>query len=99
MNVNDLKDLAAIHRERGEAAAAEQLYMETLAAKEKALGPDHPDLAVTFDRLAALFAAQGRSSEARSIYRHALDIFVRALGPAHPHSLACRARYAELHNN
>ncbi|HYU34394.1 MAG TPA: tetratricopeptide repeat protein [Thermoanaerobaculia bacterium] len=99
MNVNDLNNLAAAHRARGEAAEAERLYLEALATKEKALGPDHPDLAVTFHHLAALFADLGRSAEARSIYRHALDIFVRTLGPAHPHSQACRAGYAGLHKN
>ena len=40
--------------------ADEPLYKRALAIREKALGPDHPDVATSLDNLAALYRAQSR---------------------------------------
>jgi hypothetical protein len=72
------------------------LYRRALAIKEKILGPDHPDVAMTLHNLAALRAAAGAPDEARGLYTRALEIFERALAEAHPKTRACRASYREM---
>jgi len=48
-------------------AEAEPLYKRSLAIREKALGPDHPDVAQSLNNLAVLYNTQGRYTE----FRHA----------------------------
>ena len=46
--------------DRGLYEEAEPLYQRSLAIKEKALGPDHPSVAITLNNLAGLYQSQGR---------------------------------------
>ena len=55
-----------------------------LAIREKALGPDHPDVAVSLNNLAGLYAYQGRYADAEPLFKRALAIREKALGPDHP---------------
>ena len=55
------------------------------AIREKALGPEHPDVAASRNNLAELYQAQGRYAEAEPLYRRSLAIWEKALGPEHPH--------------
>ncbi|MGH8500651.1 MAG: tetratricopeptide repeat protein, partial [Methylococcales bacterium] len=43
----------------GQYGQAEPLYQRSLAISEKALGPDHPDVATSLNNLALLYSAQG----------------------------------------
>ncbi|MEE8511990.1 MAG: tetratricopeptide repeat protein [Acidiferrobacterales bacterium] len=43
----------------GRYGEAEPLYKRSLAIREKALGPDHPDVATSLNNLARLYSAQG----------------------------------------
>ena len=54
-----------------------------MAIHEKALGPNHPDVA-TIGTLAVLYDPQGRYADAESLYKRALAIREKALGPDHP---------------
>ena len=53
LTVAHLKSLAELYRANGRNAEAEQLYKRALAIGEKALGPDHPDVAFIRRRLRA----------------------------------------------
>ena len=55
-----------------------------LAIREKALGPDHPDVAKSLNNLAVLYDNEGRYAEAEPLYKRALAIREKALGPDHP---------------
>jgi tetratricopeptide (TPR) repeat protein len=55
-----------------------------LSIQENALGPDHPDVAVSLSRLAGRYLAQGRNGEAEPLLQRALSIRERALGPDQP---------------
>jgi len=55
-----------------------------LALREKALGPNHPDVAESLNNLAALYRAQGAYAKAEPLYARALEIREKALGPHHP---------------
>ena len=55
-----------------------------LALRERALGPDHPDVGTTLLNLASLYDDQGNHSEALALYQRALILHERILGPNHP---------------
>jgi len=50
-----LNNLAALHSERHEYQAAEELYQRALELRTAALSPDHPSLAYTLKHLAMLY--------------------------------------------
>jgi hypothetical protein len=64
--------------------------------KEKLLGPEHPDVAVTLNNLATLCRSQDRREEAEGLYRRCLSIFKKALDPKHLSLIACAANYSRL---
>jgi len=78
-----LNNLAALYRNQGRYAEAEPLYKRSLAIREKARGPDHPDVALALNNLAALYDKQGRTAEAEPLHKRALAVFEKALGPDH----------------
>ena len=65
-------------------AEAEPLYKRSLAIREKALGPEHPDVAKSLDNLAQLYDSQRKYAEAEPLYKRSLAIREKALGPEHP---------------
>ena len=79
-----LDDQADALYEKGRYAEAEPLYKRSLAIREKALGPDHPDVAASLNNLALLYDQQGRHVDAEPLYKKALAIWEKALGPDHP---------------
>ncbi len=64
--------------------------------QEKALGPDHPDVA-SLNNLASLYNSQGRYADAEPLLKRALTIQERALGPAHPDVAQSLNNLAELY--
>jgi hypothetical protein len=50
-----LNNLALLYEAQGRHADAEPLYKRALAIEEKALGPDHPHVAVSLNNLAVLY--------------------------------------------
>ena len=59
-----LNNLAELHRAQGEFAEAEPFYQRSLAIREKALGPEHLDVAESLENYAGLLRATGRDAEA-----------------------------------
>ena len=76
---------------------AEESVKRALVIREKALGPDHPDVAASLNNLALLYYAQGRYSEAEPLYQRDLAISEKALGPDHPHVAASLNNLAVLY--
>ena len=62
-----LNQEAATLYSSGKLAAAIPLVQRALAIQEKALGPDHPDVAASLDALAGLDRAQGNYREAERL--------------------------------
>ena len=77
-------------------SAPDPLYERALAIREKALGPDHPDVAKSLNNLALLYRAQGAYERAGPLYERALAIREKALGPDHPHTKMARENLAAL---
>lgn len=55
-----LNNLAALHTERREYEAAEDMYERALDIRKRALSPDHPSLAYTLKHLAMLYKRRVR---------------------------------------
>ena len=62
-----------LYDDQGRYADAEPLYKRSLAIREKALGPDHPDVAHSLNNLAVLYDAQGRYADALPIVRQMIE--------------------------
>ena len=86
-------------QDQGRYADAEPLYRRALAIQEKALGPDHPDVATSLNNLAELYRAQGRYADAEPLYRRSLAIDEKALGPDHPDVAASLNNLAALYRD
>lgn len=69
---------------RGAYAEAEPLYKRALSIREKSLGPEHPDLAISLSSLARLYRVLDRYGEAEPLYKRALKIQENALIVEHP---------------
>jgi tetratricopeptide (TPR) repeat protein len=59
------------------------LAERALAIREETLGPDHPDVAKSLDRLADLYEGEGRYADAEPLYKRSLAIRENVLGPDH----------------
>src|SRR6266508_3123519 len=55
-----------------------------LELREKALGPDHPDVAQSLHNLAIIHRLKGDYAKSEPLFQRALDIKEKALGPEHP---------------
>ena len=66
--------LAALYEWQRRYDDAEPLYRRTLAIWEKALGPDHPDVATAHYNLANVYHSEGRYAEAKPLHLHSLLI-------------------------
>jgi tetratricopeptide (TPR) repeat protein len=73
------------------------LYKRALEIEEKALGPDHPDVAAALNNLALLYKAQGRHADAEPLYKRALAIDEKTLGPDHPDLAVSLNNLADLY--
>jgi tetratricopeptide (TPR) repeat protein len=74
----------------GDYAGARPYYERALATRERALGPDHPDTAVSVNDVAGVLWMQGDYAGARPYYERALATRERALGPDHPDTATSR---------
>jgi len=59
----------------GDYSTALNLYKLTLASQEKALGPNHAQVAATLNNLAVLYHNQGSYSQAEPLYKRSLTIW------------------------
>ena len=53
-------ELALLHKDLGQYAAAEPLYLRAVEVKEKFLGKEHPDVAEVLNDLAVLYRREGK---------------------------------------
>ena len=68
-------------RERGRYVEARPFLERALAIAERAVGPDHPEVASSLNSLANVYRDLGRYAEAQPLHERALLILERALGP------------------
>ena len=75
---------------------ARPLHERALAVYEKALGPDHPNVAMGLNNLAATLSDLGRHAEALALQERALRIHETAYGPDHPATRRSRQYVEQL---
>ncbi|MBP1468758.1 tetratricopeptide repeat protein, partial [Candidatus Chloroploca sp. M-50] len=80
----------------GRYALAQPYAARALAIRERVLGPEHPDTALSLNNLASLHQTQGNYDAARPLYERALAISERVLGPEHPNTATSLNNLAEL---
>jgi hypothetical protein len=78
----------------GSYAAARDLQRRVLAARERVLGPEHPDTLTTRNDLAYWTGQAGEAAAARDQLAELVPVRERVSGPEHPHTLATRANLA-----
>jgi len=104
-SVAQRNEAEALHKQVIELYRAEKytdaipLAERVLAIREKALGLDHPDVALSLNNLALLYKAQGRYADAEPVYKRALAIYEKALGPTHPYVAASLNNLAGLYDS
>jgi tetratricopeptide (TPR) repeat protein len=89
--------LAAAYQAAGRAAEAIPLLEQTLAGRERLLGPDHPDTMRSRNNLARAYREAGRISDAIPLVQQTLAARERLLGPDHPSTLASRNNLASAY--
>ena len=62
-----LNKLAALYYTQGKYVQAEPLYQRSLAILQKALGPEHPNLASSLENYARLLRKMDRNAEAKKL--------------------------------
>jgi serine/threonine-protein kinase len=73
-----------VYRREGQPGAALQQFEHALAVQEKALGPDHLEVAITLDNVGAALRDANRTEESVTFFDRARRLGVQLLGPAHP---------------
>ncbi len=63
-----------VYYSQGRTSKAAPLYQRSLAIREKALGPQHPDVAQSLENYAGLLRETGRSEEAEELEARAKAI-------------------------
>jgi tetratricopeptide (TPR) repeat protein len=70
--------------ERGRYSDAESLLQRSLAIRERALGSEHLDVAISVNNLAGFYEITGQYLKAEPLYKRAVLIRENVLGPDHP---------------
>ncbi len=81
---SSLVNLAVVRRAQGDLGGALDLQQQALALREKAQGPEHPDVATSLNSIAALHAAQDDYAAAEPLLVRALAIREKSLGGDDP---------------
>ena len=89
--------LAAAYQATGRTAEAIPLLAQTLAGRERLLGPDHPDTMSSRNNLARAYREAGRITDAIPLVQQTLAARQRLLGPDHPSTLASRNNLASAY--
>lgn len=79
-----LHNLANVQMSAGLYTEARTLYERALALRERALGPEHPDLTLSRNNLATIRFAMGDYADALALFERTLTVREAALGPEHP---------------
>ena len=96
-NPEYLNAAGRIAHDLGRYPEAHTFYEKALAIREKSLGPEHPDVALSLNNLALLYDTEGQYPKAEPLYQRALAIREKALGPEHPDAAASLNNLAQLY--
>jgi tetratricopeptide (TPR) repeat protein len=96
-----LHNLGVVYQARGNYAKAEPLLRRALGERERAFGPDNPEVVNSLNNLGLVYRKQHRFAQAERSLQRALVITERILDPEHPFVAASLDRlgflYEDLH--
>jgi serine/threonine protein kinase len=92
-----LEALGATYRGLGLYDKAVSLHSRALAAREAALGPDHPDTISSRNNLANAYAADGRAAEAIALHQTTLKWMESKFSPDFPETFTVRNNLADAY--
>ena len=69
---------------QGEYKEAFDFYEKTVKIQEKALPPNHPNLAISYNNIGSVYRSMGEYAKALSFFERSLEIRKVALPPNHP---------------
>ena len=90
-------NLGELYLSTGRYQEAEALLRRSLAAREKAAGPEDAGLGPILGNLGLLCRTEGRFQEAEQLYRRSLESRQKSLGPEHPSVAISLNNLAELY--
>ncbi|WP_394829336.1 protein kinase domain-containing protein [Pendulispora albinea] len=82
----------------GKASESVSLWREHLAALEKRLGPNDPELTLSLGQLGHALVYVGGFDESAAVLERSVAILTRALGPEHPRTAAAMQRLGETYD-
>jgi tetratricopeptide (TPR) repeat protein len=85
--------------QQGKYDKAIPLAQRSVAISEKALGTEHPSVAISLNNLALLYYTQGKYTQAEPLYRRSLAIREKVLGTNHQSVAISLNNLAELYRN
>src|SRR5262249_48332810 len=83
----------------GKFAEAVPLAQRAVAIREKAFGPNHPNVGASSSNLAGLHGRRGRDADAEPLYKRVLAIVEKARGPGHPDVAIALLNLAEIYRS
>ena len=98
-SLQELDDKVTTLYKQGRYSEAADVAKEALAVTEETFGPDHPNVAISLNKLAELYIYQGNYAEIEPLYKRILDICENAFGPDHPDIAISLNKLAELYYN
>ncbi len=97
--LSSLAWLASTQQDMGLYNQAEALYLRCLEARERLLGPEHPDTLTTVGNLGLLYSNKGDYEQAEAFYNRCLEARQRLLGPEHPDTLTTVGNLGGLYSD
>jgi tetratricopeptide (TPR) repeat protein len=94
-----LEKQAVALREAGKYAQAIVVELQELPILEKAVGPDHPYVAIVLNNLGALYRDQGRYADAEPVIKRALALEEKIYGPDHLNFAIAMSNLAGLYQD
>lgn len=92
-----LIELAEIYREKGDSAAAEPLFQQSLEMTQQMhLAAGHPKLAQMLGNYATLLRDQGKYPEAEALYKRSLEVWAKTSYPENADDAQTLTNYAQL---
>ena len=85
--------------QQGQYQEAIPLAKRCLSIVEKALGPDHPNVAASLNNLGLLYYSLRDYARAEPLLKRSLDIYEKVRGPDHPHVATSLNGLAELYRD
>ena len=79
-----MNNLASLYYKTEQYDAAETLYRQSIAIKERHLGANHPQIATSLNNLAFVYQSMQHYADAEQMYTRALAIRAQQLGADHP---------------